>query len=325
MSDDAEKGSLERQMRAAMRRRGMAIRTEATYVGWYKRYVKFHGMRHPRELGVPEVEEFLTHLAMECRVAASTQGQAFNALIFLYREVLEISLEGIKAVRAKKPKKLPVVLSKTELLALLAEIPAGTPSSLIGLLYGCGLRVTEGLRLRIKDLDFGNGVVWVREGKGKKDRCLAMPLKMREGLERQVARARLFFEEDEAGGGARVFVEESLDRKFGGNPSRSWEWFWVFPTERRALDPRSGDLKRHHILEGAVSQWLGKAVRLAGIPKKVTAHTLRHSFATHLHQSGVDIRTIQEALGHASVKTTEIYTHVVHAMAGRAKSPLDDL
>ncbi|WP_411825460.1 integron integrase [Luteolibacter sp. AS25] len=308
-----------------IRRRGLAKRTEDTYVGWYKRFVKFHGMRHPDMLGSRDVEYFLSYLAMEREVAASTQGQALNALVFLFDKVLGKPLEGINAVRAKKPRKLPVVLSKEEVKGLLGEIPEGVPRSLIGLLYGCGLRVTEGLRLRVKDLDFSNGVVWVRDGKGGKDRCVALPARLREALQRQVARARIFHEEDEAEGGSRVYVEKALDVKYGGKPSRSWEWYWVFPTLKRALDPRDGELKRHHLLEGAVSQWLTAAVRRAGIAKKVSAHTLRHSYATHLLQNGTDLRTIQEALGHSSVKTTEVYTHVLHAMAGKAKSPLDEL
>ena len=319
------KGLLERKLRAEIRRRGLANRTEDTYVGWYKRFVKYHGIRHPGEMGEREVETFLSYLAMEREVAASTQGQAFNALVFLFRAVLGIPLDGVNAVRAKKPRKLPVVLTKDEVKALLGEIPEGLSRCLVGLLYGCGLRVTEGLRLRVKDLDFGNGVLWVREGKGGKDRCVTLPEKLRGALERQVARARLTYEEDVAEGGARVYVAKALDVKFGGKPSRSWEWYWVFPTMRRAADPRDGELKRHHILEGAVSQWLGGAVRRAGITKKVSAHTLRHSFATHLLQAGTDLRTIQEALGHSSVKTTEVYTHVIHAMAGKARSPLDDL
>jgi len=325
MNNPKGKGELERKLRAEMRRRGLAIRTEATYVGWYKRFVKFHGMRHPVGMGAEDVERFLTYLAMEREVAASTQGQALNALVFLFREVLGMPLEGIDAVRAKKPKKLPMVLCKDEVKRLLSEVPEGLPRSFIGLLYGCGLRVTEGLRLRVKDLDFGNGVLWVRDGKGGKDRCITLPVKLKEALERQVARARLMYEEDMAEGGARVYVAKALDLKNGGKISRSWEWFWVFPTAKRTTDPRDGDLKRHHILEGAVTQWLTGAVKRAEIAKKVTAHTLRHSFATHLLQGGTDLRTIQEAMGHASVKTTEIYTHVLHAMAGKARSPLDEL
>ncbi|GAA5484665.1 tyrosine recombinase XerD [Haloferula sargassicola] len=245
--------------------------------------------------------------------------------MFLFREVLKQPFEGVEAVRARRPHRLPVVLDREEVRHLLAVVPEGTPRCLVGLLYGCGLRVSEGLRLRVKDVDFGNGLVWVRQAKGKKDRCIAMPKRLADGLRRQVARARLMYEEDRSSGGSRVHVDESLDRRYGGKLSRSWEWYWVFPTAQRAEDPRDGDLKRHHLLEGAVSQWLSKAVKRAGIAKKVSAHTLRHSFATHLLQKGTNLRAIQEALGHSSVKTTEIYTHVVHAMEGRAASPLDDL
>lgn len=325
MENLPERGELERKLRAEIRRRGLKLRTEATYVGWYKRFVKFHGFRHPMEMGVADVERFLTYLAMEREVAASTQLQALNALIFLFREVLGNKIEGINAVRARRPKKLPVVLSKCEMKDLLGEVQEGLARCFIGLLYGCGLRVSEGLRLRVKDLDFKNGVIWVRDGKGGKDRCISLPERLKGALGRQVEKARIQYDEDVSEGGSRVYVEMALDRKYGGSASRSWEWYWVFPTAKRAVDPRDGDLKRHHILEGAVSQWLSGAVRRAKIPKKVTAHTLRHSYATHLLEGGTDLRTIQEALGHASVKTTEIYTHVVHAMAGKARSPLDDL
>ncbi len=325
MNSSGEPGGVERELRAAIRRRGLAYRTEAGYVSWYRRFIRFHGLRHPREMGKGEVEAFLTHLAMERRVAASTQSQAFNAIMFLYRTVLKMPLEGVDAVRAKQPRRLPVVLSREETAKLLGEVPGGTPRCLVGLLYGCGLRVSEGLRLRVKDVDFDNGLVWIRQGKGAKDRCVSMPKRLAESLKLQVRRARLLFDEDEAEGGARVFVEPALDRRYGGRLSRSWEWFWVFAAAGRAVDPRDGETKRHHVLEGAVSQWLRKAVKGAGITKKVSAHTLRHSYATHLLQKGVDLRSIQEALGHASVKTTEIYTHVVHAMSGRTGSPLDDL
>ena len=230
-------------------------------------------------------------------MAAATQSQAFNALVFLYRQVLKLPLEGVDAVRAKQPRRLPVVLSREEITSLLTNVPEGTPRCLLGLLYGCGLRVSEGLRLRVKDVDFDNELVWVRQAKGAKDRCVAMPKRLAESLRRQIARARIMFEEDQANGGSLVFVDPALDRRYGGKLSRSWEWFWVFPTAQRAEDPRDKVLKRHHLLEGAVSQWLAKAVKAAGIEKKVSAHTLRHSFATHLLQRGTDLRSIQEALG----------------------------
>jgi integron integrase len=317
---------IEEQIRVAIRRRGMAFRTECAYVSWYKRYVKFHGLRHPSELGRKGVEDFLNYLVGEKDVAAGTQNQAFNALLFLYREVLDIELEGVDAKRAKVKKKLPVVLSKDEIRRLLENTRVGLPSLMLRLLYGCGLRVSEGLRLRIKDVDLKNNCIWVRDGKGGKDRCVGMPENLREALERQVRQAQIIFDEDvEVHGESRVYVAEALDRKYAGKPSRSWEWFWVFPMMKRGVDPRDGEAKRHHILEGAVSKWLKAAVEKAGIERRITAHVLRHSYATHLLQSGVDLRSIQQLLGHENVTTTEIYTHVVKAMAGSVRSPLDDL
>lgn len=321
----AESGALENEMRACIRRRGMAYTTEKNYVHWYKRFVKFHEMKHPSSVGQAGVEAFLNHLAVNRRVAASTQNQAFNALLFLFREVLKLEWDEVNAKRAKVTRRLPVVLSREEVKRLLGETREGLPRLLLALLYGCGLRVSEGLRLRVKDLDFSNGLVVVRSGKGNKDRCLAMPKGLASGLERQVQASRLVYEADNEMGGAKVSVEGSLDRKTGGTISSSWEWFWVFPAATRSNDPRDGELKRYHIMEGAVSKWLKDAVKRAKIDKRVTAHALRHSYATHLLQAGTDLRTIQEALGHASVRTTEIYTHVIHAMTGRAASPLDDL
>ncbi len=317
---------LEEQMRTAIKRRGMSYRTEGSYVSWYKRFVKFHGMQHPADLGSKGIEDFLNYLAMEKNVAAGTQNQAFNALLFLYREVLKMELEGVNSTRAKAKKQLPVVLSRDEIRGLFEQARVGLPSLMLRLLYGCGLRVSEGLRLRVKDVDFENDCVWVRDGKGGKDRCLSMPESLRTELERQVTRARLIFEEDvENYGESRVYVAEALDLKHGGTLSRSWEWFWVFPTALRGVDPRDGEEKRHHILEGAVSKWLKSASNGAKIEKRVTAHVLRHSFATHLLQAGVDLRSIQELLGHESLKTTEVYTHVLKAMEGKVRSPLDDL
>ncbi|MFK7911113.1 MAG: integron integrase [Akkermansiaceae bacterium] len=320
------KVKLEQQIRTAIRRRGMSYRTEQSYVSWYKRYVKFHDLKHPEKMREQEVEKFLNYLAGEKGVAAGTQNQAFNALIFLYREVLDIKLEGLDASRAKVKKKLPVVLSRDEMRRLFESVKPGVPSLMLQLLYGCGLRVSEGLRLRVKDVDFDDGVVWVRDGKGGKDRCVSMPKSIDAELKRQVQRARLQFEEDvQNHGESRVYVDASLDRKGRGKYSRSWEWFWVFPSAIRGVDPRDGEEKRHHVLEGAVSKWLRYAVKGAGIEKRVTAHVLRHSFATHLLQAGVDLRSIQELLGHENVKTTEVYTHVLKAIAGKVASPLDGL
>ncbi|MEM9400538.1 MAG: integron integrase, partial [Verrucomicrobiota bacterium] len=309
----------------ALRRCGLSYRTEGSYVGWYKRYVKFHGMRHPNKLGKIDVEKFLADLALNQHVSCSTQSQAMHSILFLYKEVMKQEIVGLDAPRAKKARKLPVVLSQDEIKRLLQAAQEGEPRVLIGLLYGCGLRVSEGLRLRVKDVDFENGLVWVRSGKGGKDRCLTLPKKMSDGLLRQRDRARLCFDEDEANGGSRVYVDAGLDRKHGGTLSKSWEWYWYFPARGRGIDPRDGVLKRHHLLEGAVSKWLRGAAKRAQIEKKFSAHALRHSYATHLLQKGTDLRTIQESLGHSSVKTTEVYTHVLHAMSGRASSPLDSL
>lgn len=294
-------------------------------MSWYKHYVKFHGMQHPVELGQKGVEDFMNYLAAVKKVAASTQNQAFSALLFLYRDVLGMELEGLDAKRAKTKRTLPVVLSPNEVSRLFEEVREGMPSVLLRLLYGCGLRVSEGLRLRIKDVDFSNQLVWVRDGKGGKDRALALPRSLESRLREQIQLARMKYEQDERSGGARVSVDAAYDRKHGGKPSRSWEWYWVFPASRLSSDPADGEEKRFHVMEGAVSKWISAAAKKAEIPKKVSAHVFRHSYATHLLQKGVDLRTIQEALGHSSVKTTEIYTHVIHAMAGRAGSPLDDL
>lgn len=321
----ANRGDLEQQLRASVARRGYSRRTADTYASWYRRYVYFHGKLHPKDLGREEIEAFLNHLAVNRGVSAGTQNQAFSALRFLYVDVLGLEFEGIAAKRAKQRRRLPVVLSAAEVARYLGQVPVGRPRTLVSLLYGCGLRISEALGLRIKDIDFDNRLVWVRGGKGGKDRALAMPSRLVAGLGREVARARVMFEEDEAAGGARVWVDASLDRRSGGGFSRSWAWFWVFAADKRSIDPDDGVEKRHHVLEVTVSRWLSKAAKTAGIDKRVTAHTFRHSYATHLLQKGVDLRTIQEALGHSSIKTTEVYTHVVHAMAGKAGSPLDDL
>ena len=319
---------IEDQIRSMIRQRGMSFRTENTYVAWYKRYVKFHKLRHPAQMGKDEIGAFLQHLAMNKRVAAATQSQALNALVFLYVQVFSRPYEEFSFRRAKKGKKLPVVLSKEEVQRFFSVMPEGTPKILISLMYGCGLRVSEALRLRVKDVDFENGLIWVRSGKGGHDRSLTMPANLRIRLEAQLKKARVMFDEDEMNGGARVYVKESLETKSDGGYSKHWSWYWLFPAARLSIDPRavSGEnLKRHHLLEAAVSKWIKRVVNEAAITKHVTAHVFRHSYATHLLQSGVDLRTIQEALGHSSVKTTEVYTHVLHAMNGKARSPLDDL
>ena len=314
---------LEDRIRAEIRRRGMAYRTEETYVGWYVRFVRFHGLRHPDEMGSREISGFLDHLALERKVSSSTQMQALNALVFLFVKVLERPYEEFKFARAKKGKRLPVVLSKDEVKKVLGCMHEGQMKAVVCLLYGCGLRVSEALRLRIKDVDPANGLVWVRCGKGGKDRALAMPNALRRTLDRQMRQAELIHETDSEREGPLVWVPNAQDVKSRGSAGRSLAWFWLFPSGGLSVDPRDSIEKRHHISEAAISKAIKDAVREAKIPKRVTAHVFRHSYATHLLQGGTDLRTIQEALGHSSVKTTEIYTHVVHAMAGRAESPLD--
>jgi integron integrase len=316
-------GQLETELRGVIRRKQLSIHTEEAYVGWYKRFVKFCECQHPRTLGKEDVERFLTDLAVNGKVAASTQNQALNAILFLYREVLDIELEGIDAVRAKQPKKEPTVLSTVETGQLLAAMQ-GTTGLVVQLLYGCGLRLSEAIRLRIKDADVQSGVVWVRSGKGGKDRSVTMPTRCREQVEAQMAFAKTLFESDRRTGVAGVFLPNAFDRK-SPEAAESWPWFWLFPSGQLSVDPRAGVERRHHIHDNSVGKALGVAAKQAGICKRVTAHTLRHSFATHLVLRGVDIRSVQQLLGHADVKTTEIYTQLAMKMRGEIVSPLDEL
>ncbi|MFT5469688.1 MAG: integron integrase [Verrucomicrobiales bacterium] len=315
---------IEDRIREAIRLRHYSRRTEATYVGWYKSFVRhFEPIRHPEEMGAPEVQAFLTHLAVNRDVAAATQNQALNALVFLYREVLGKELEGIDALRARKKPRLPVVLTSDEVKRLLGEL-RGEGAIATKLLYGCGLRLQESLRLRVKDLDLEGGTLTVRQGKGDKDRMLSLPRNMAEELERQTQFGRQLHDSDRETGLPGVAMPTALERKAPAW-AESWEWFWVFPSRSISRDPRSGVERRHHLHEVTVSRAIQVAARAAKLSKKVTARTLRHSFATHLLLKGVDLRSIQELLGHSDVRTTEVYTHVVKAMRGEIASPLDDL
>ena len=314
---------LEDRLRGALRVKGLAITTEETYVGWYRRYVKYFQMRHPQEMGAREVEEFLTHLAAELNVAAATQNQALNALVFLYKEVLKLDLGPLDALRAKRKKYLPVVLTMEEVKRLMEGL-RGQEWLMGALLYGCGLRVAECLGLRVKDMDVGGGTVSVNDGKGGKGRMLALPKRIREEMSRHLGRVKLIHAEDEAAGQGGVFLPTAVERKAPAW-GKSLAWFFLFPAEGLSVDPRSGVRRRHHVHEVTVGRALRRAAQLAQIHKKVTAHTLRHSFATHLILKGTDIRSIQELLGHSDVRTTEIYTHVAKAMRGEIGSPLDDL
>lgn len=297
-------------------------RTEEAYVQWIKRYILHHDKRHPRDMGASDVESFLTHLAVARNVSASTQNQAKSALLFLYKEVLEIELPWLDNVtQAKAPKRLPVVLNKQEVQALLNRLD-GTTWLIVSLLYGSGLRVMECLRLRVKDIDFVKREILVREGKGFKDRVTMLPAALVEPLKQHLVRVQALHEEDLAAGFGEVFMPMALDKKHP-NAGREWAWQYVFPSIKRSIDPTSNVIRRHHADEKTVQRAVKKAAKAANIAKLATPHTMRHSFATHLLEGGQDIRTVQELLGHADVSTTMIYTHVLNKGGLAVASPLD--
>jgi len=310
------------RVRAVIRMRHYSLRTEQAYLQWIVRFIRFHGMRHPSEMGADEVRAFLEHLALEGRVASSTQNQALNALGFLYRDVLDLEMPALGAIeRASKPRRLPVVLSRREVGRLLGEL-RGRNRLMASLLYGTGLRLMECVRLRVKDLDFELHQVLVRDGKGRKDRVTMLPDALADPLRAQLERVRELHRTDVRAGCARVWLPTALGRKFPGAGS-ALEWQWVFPAARRSIDPRSGLERRHHVSETSLQRAVKRAVRVAGIPKPASCHTLRHSFATHLLEDGYDIRTVQELLGHRNVQTTMIYTHVLNRRGLAVRSPLD--
>jgi len=312
------------RVREIMRLKHYSIRTEQAYVGWILRYIHFHSKRHPKDLGVPEIEAFLTHLAVEGNVAGSTQNQAFNALLFLYRNVLNISLEGaeIDAVRAHKKRNIPVVMTKDEVKRVIMAM-SGVHQLMAKLLYGSGLRLMECLRLRVHDVDFEMNEITVRDGKGFKDRITLLPEPVQPTFREHLERVKILHEKDLADGYGSVYLPYALARKYR-NADREWGWQYVFPAKGLSKDPRSGKIRRHHIHESALQKAVKQAVRRAGIVKKVSPHTFRHSFATHLLMDGSDIRTIQELLGHKDVSTTMIYTHVLRQQGIQTtKSPLD--
>lgn len=311
-------------VRARLRMRHYSLRTEQVYVGWILRFIRFHGRRHPREMGAPEVEAFLSSLAVEGRVAASTQNQALSALLFLYREVLDIELPWMAdVVRAKRPRRLPTVLSEDEVARLLAQMD-GRAWLVASLLYGTGMRLLEGLRLRVQDLDLVRREIVVRDGKGGRDRRTMLPTSLVEPLQRELLRTRMLHDADLAAGFGRVWLPYALERKLP-NAAAAWGWQYVFPAPRRSTDPRDGVERRHHLDDGMLSRALKAACTRAGLAKRVSAHTLRHSFATHLIERGQDIRTVQELLGHKDIATTQIYVHVLGRGANAVASPLDRL
>jgi integron integrase len=312
------------EMRHVLRRHHYAYRTEQSYLSWVKRYILFHDKQHPRTMGQPEVEAFLTHLAVNRKVSASTQNQAMNAILFLYKRVLEIELPWLDGVQpAKRGKHLPVVLTREEVRAAFARLD-GRNWLVASLLYGTGLRIMEALRLRVQDIDFSRHQILVRQAKGAKDRVTILPEQLVDPLHQQFAKARAIHETDLAEGFGRVYLPFALARKY---PTAECEWCWqyVFPATRRGIDPYSGVERRHHLHEKVIQRAVKTAIRSAGITKPASCHTLRHSFATHLLEDGYDIRTVQELLGHKDIRTTQIYTHVMNKGANAVRSPLSGL
>lgn len=318
----ADQPKLLDQVRATIRTLHYSIRTEQAYVDWIRRYILFHNKRHPSEMGKPEVEAFLTHLAVEGRVAASTQSQAKAALLFLYQKVLKQDLDWLKdVVAAKQPQLLPTVLTVEEVGHLLSHMQGDT-WLVASLLYGSGLRLMEACRLRVLDIDFGMRQIIVRNGKGAKDRVTMLPESLVMPLQAQLELAKLQHDRDCTQGGGEVYLPFALDRKCP-EAAREWKWQYAFPATGLSKDPRSDAVRRHHIDEQRVQRAVKQAARDANIQKKVTPHTLRHSFATHVLLNGYDIRTVQELLGHKDVRTTMIYTHVLNRGGQGVMSPLD--
>lgn len=311
-------------LRAQLRVMHYAIRTEDAYVDWVRRFILFHDKRHPKDMGPTEVASFLSHLAVTRHVSASTQNQAKAAVLFLYRHVLGIELPWLDdVVIAKVPQRLPVVLTSREVRSLLQELN-GTTALLASLLYGTGMRLMEGLRLRVKDIDFERREIIIREGKGNKDRVTVLPENLIEPLRQRLQKTQQLHQADLDAGYGNVYLPQALQVKYA-QAGRSWGWQYVFPSQMRSVDPRSGEIRRHHLAEQSVQRAVSGAAKRAGIAKPCSPHVLRHSFATHMLQAGYDIRTVQELLGHANVATTQIYTHVLNKGGRGVLSPFDQL
>jgi integron integrase len=314
------------QVRQILRLRHYALRTEECYLQWITRFILFHHKRHPRDMNAAEVEQFLTDLAVHGHVSASTQNQALNALVFLYKQVLEIDLGRLDAVRARRPKRLPVVLAPEEVAAVLALVQGaeGVFRLMAQLLYGCGLRLMECCRLRVKDVNLARVQIVVRGGKGNKDRVVMLPRAVRVDLERQLTWRRQLHERDLARGVARVELPDALERKYP-RAAQEFGWQFVFASRQLSHCPRTGRLGRHHVYPASLQRAVAQAGRAAGLARAIHCHTFRHSFATHLVERGIDLRTIQVLLGHESLETTMIYTHVARKGVAAVTSPLDFL
>jgi len=319
---EAREPKLLERARARMRAKHLSLRTERAYLGWMRRYILFHGKRHPAEMGEVEINAFLTHLAVKRQISASTQTQALCALLYLYREILDKpvgELEGL--IRARRRRRLPVVLTREEVRRVLSHVE-GTERLFLTLLYGTGLRLMEGLRLRVKDVDFAENQITVRDGKGAKDRVTMLPVSIQDDLRRHLREVERLHKKDLGEGFGKVYLPYALARKYPSAASE-WAWQYVFPAAGRSRDPRSGVERRHHLPEQSIQRSFRRAVQRAGLAKAATCHSLRHSFATHILGNGYDIRTVQELLGHRSVKTTMIYTHVLNRGGRGVQSPLD--
>jgi len=313
------------QLRERIRYLHYSERTEEAYVHWVRTFIRFHGLKHPAALGAAEVERFLSWVAVERGVASSTHRQALAALLFFYGKVLVVSLPWMQEIgRPRVQRRLPVVLSTDEVAQVLRHLVLPEHRVLGALLYGTGMRIAEALQLRIKDVEFDRRAIVVRQGKGGKDRVVMLPQSLEAGLREQMARSRVMWAQDQAAGRGGVFMPDALERKYP-RAGASWSWLWVFPQSTHSTDPRSGVVRRHHLYDQTFQRAFKLAVTQAGILRPATPHTLRHSFATHLLQSGYDIRTVQELLGHADVSTTMIYTHVLKVGGGAVRSPLDAL
>ena len=313
------------QYRDALRLKRYSSRTEDTYVLWVRNYILYHGKRHPKDMGLPEIGQFLTHLASNREVSASTQNQAFSAILFLYRYVLQIELDELNLTpfRPQRAKTVPTVLSREEVKRLFANL-TGISKPIAQVMYGGGLRVMETMRLRVKDIDFDNHQIVVRDGKGENDRFTILPDSLFQPLQLQLDHVKALHQKDLADGFGLIYLPLALERKYR-DANKEWIWQYLFPAPYLSKDKRTGLIRRHHLHETLVQKAIRDAARRAGIDKHVTPHTLRHSFATHLLQNGYDIRTVQELLGHKDVKTTMIYTHVLQRGGLAVKSPLDEI